>query len=225
MSTPEWDRVFLAVTDTFWPEFFHGELNSEDLDKAAAVADLVTKNGSGVEPGVTPVATGATSLSPKTDDGAGAPPATGGGLAGEATTTPAPSSPRSFELVRHVDVTGKSGTGVVVEGTQWTDGTVSIRWRGPNPSFANWPDVESLLAVHGHEGATELVWLDPWPEPGAATCRVCGCTDDAACFGGCYWVAEDLCSSCGDGPEGSAEVDDNEPEDTADASESLPEEG
>lgn len=27
-------------------------------------------------------------------------------------------------------------------------------------------------------------------------CRVCGCTDDHACPGGCYWVKEDLCSSC-----------------------------
>ena len=27
-------------------------------------------------------------------------------------------------------------------------------------------------------------------------CRVCGCTDDRACEGGCYWVEEDLCSQC-----------------------------
>ena len=27
-------------------------------------------------------------------------------------------------------------------------------------------------------------------------CRVCGCTDDHACPGGCYWVEEDLCSEC-----------------------------
>ena len=27
-------------------------------------------------------------------------------------------------------------------------------------------------------------------------CRKCGCTDDRACNGGCYWVEEDLCSSC-----------------------------
>ncbi len=27
-------------------------------------------------------------------------------------------------------------------------------------------------------------------------CRVCGCTDDHACEGGCYWVEDDLCSSC-----------------------------
>lgn len=29
------------------------------------------------------------------------------------------------------------------------------------------------------------------------TCRVCGCTDERACPGGCYWAAPGLCSSCG----------------------------
>jgi hypothetical protein len=29
-------------------------------------------------------------------------------------------------------------------------------------------------------------------------CRVCGCTDDRACPGGCFWVEPDLCSSCMD---------------------------
>lgn len=28
------------------------------------------------------------------------------------------------------------------------------------------------------------------------TCRVCGCTDDRACPGGCHWVGQDLCSAC-----------------------------
>ncbi len=35
------------------------------------------------------------------------------------------------------------------------------------------------------------------------TCRVCGCTDDNACLGGCWWVEPDLCSRC-------AEVDTQE---------------
>lgn len=35
----------------------------------------------------------------------------------------------------------------------------------------------------------------PWD---VARCRVCGCTDDAACEGGCSWASpgHDLCSSC-----------------------------
>lgn len=27
-------------------------------------------------------------------------------------------------------------------------------------------------------------------------CRICGCTDDRACLGGCSWLEEDLCSTC-----------------------------
>jgi hypothetical protein len=27
-------------------------------------------------------------------------------------------------------------------------------------------------------------------------CRVCGCTDNQACPGGCWWADEDLCSAC-----------------------------
>lgn len=32
--------------------------------------------------------------------------------------------------------------------------------------------------------------------PDERRCRVCGCTDDRACEGGCYWVADDICSAC-----------------------------
>lgn len=27
-------------------------------------------------------------------------------------------------------------------------------------------------------------------------CRVCGCSDEQPCAGGCTWVSEDLCSAC-----------------------------
>jgi len=31
-------------------------------------------------------------------------------------------------------------------------------------------------------------------------CRACGCSDDAACVGGCWWVVPgELCSTCADG--------------------------
>lgn len=32
-------------------------------------------------------------------------------------------------------------------------------------------------------------------------CRVCGCTWDHACEGGCYWVEPDLCSKCAFGED------------------------
>lgn len=34
--------------------------------------------------------------------------------------------------------------------------------------------------------------------PAPRACRVCGCTNDRACQGGCYWVERDLCSACAD---------------------------
>jgi hypothetical protein len=27
-------------------------------------------------------------------------------------------------------------------------------------------------------------------------CRNCGCSDERACEGGCWWIAADLCSEC-----------------------------
>lgn len=37
------------------------------------------------------------------------------------------------------------------------------------------------------------------------TCRICGCTDDYACPGGCYWVGWSLCSKCASGLYGELE--------------------
>ncbi|TWD83180.1 hypothetical protein FB561_4338 [Kribbella amoyensis] len=73
--------------------------------------------------------------------------------------------PRTFELVRYRDLSGVSGTGVVAEGCVFTDGSVALRWRGSNPATAVWPDLDSILAVHGHQGATEVHWLDPDASP------------------------------------------------------------
>ncbi|MET9274708.1 hypothetical protein [Kribbella sp. NPDC003557] len=71
------------------------------------------------------------------------------------------SGPRRFELVRHRDVSGVSGTGVVAEGIEWSDGTVALRWGGNYPTTTVWQDgIEALLTIHGHNGATVIRWLD-----------------------------------------------------------------
>lgn len=100
----------------------------------------------------------------QTDDGVAAP--------GEATpalaTAARPSGPvvtptrqpRTFELYRHRDISGTSGTGVVAWGTQFPDEAAALRWNGPHPSTAAWASVEDILAVHGHGGATVVRWLD-----------------------------------------------------------------
>lgn len=72
---------------------------------------------------------------------------------------------RRFVLRRHVDVSGISGTGDVADGVLWPDGSASIRWRGEHPSLVQWDRGRvSVEAIHGHAGATELVWLDAAPE-------------------------------------------------------------
>jgi hypothetical protein len=67
---------------------------------------------------------------------------------------------RLFELHRFVDVSGGiSGTGVVAEGVEFSDGKVAVRWLGETPSTVVWDSIAHARAVHGHGGATRIVWL------------------------------------------------------------------
>ncbi|WP_260606815.1 hypothetical protein [Streptomyces sp. WAC08241] len=81
--------------------------------------------------------------------------------------------PRRFHLQRTVDITGVSGTGRVADGVLWPDGTASVRWRGERPSTVHWDDIAHAEAVHGHGGATEIVWDDPEPAASDMTCPHC----------------------------------------------------
>lgn len=74
------------------------------------------------------------------------------------TRTPPP--PRRFELNRIVDHTGISGTGVVAWGVLWPDGSTVVRWRGEHGSTVVWKSMQDVEAIHGHGGATQIVWLD-----------------------------------------------------------------
>ncbi len=38
-------------------------------------------------------------------------------------------------------------------------------------------------------------------------CRVCGCTENNACPGGCSWVEPDLCSGCAEGEDDGLLID------------------
>jgi len=77
---------------------------------------------------------------------------------------------RRFVLERDVDVTGVSGTGVVAEGVEFSDGVVVLHWIGQWPSSIVHYDrgMESVVHVHGHDGRTRIVYLD---EPGEVTIR------------------------------------------------------
>lgn len=69
---------------------------------------------------------------------------------------------RRFQLHRDEDETGTSGTGVVVEGCEFTSGMVALTWlTGPDTSWCWYPSIEAVEAIHGHGGRTRVVWLDP----------------------------------------------------------------
>ena len=68
---------------------------------------------------------------------------------------------RRFQLHRDADSTGVSGTGIVVEGVEFTDGTVSMRWLSDTASTAVFAGgVDDVLTIHGHGGLTRMVYLD-----------------------------------------------------------------
>lgn len=65
-----------------------------------------------------------------------------------------------------------------------------------NPSVAL--EYFAYLQEHGYEPSEierfQLSELKQAAQEG--TCRICGCTDEEACPGGCTWVEPDLCSEC-----------------------------
>lgn len=67
---------------------------------------------------------------------------------------------RRFHIVRQKDVSGVSGTGHVAEGIQFHDGQAVISWFGRFHSVAVYPNIEGIIAIHGHDGSTTVEWLD-----------------------------------------------------------------
>lgn len=76
---------------------------------------------------------------------------------------------RRFAVKRDVDVTGISGTRTVAEGVEFDDGTVALRWRevqgphydrGVRATTVLHENITSVDALHGHNGATRIEWID-----------------------------------------------------------------
>lgn len=65
---------------------------------------------------------------------------------------------KTFKLIRKVDVSGVSGTGVVAEGVIFHDGEVALSWFGEKHCVSVWNHIEDVVAVHGHDGLTEVVY-------------------------------------------------------------------
>lgn len=60
-----------------------------------------------------------------------------------------------FVLIRHVDVTGISGTGKIAVGTQWPDGTCTMFWLNTKTTGFYW-SLEQLQEIHCYSGNAHI---------------------------------------------------------------------
>jgi hypothetical protein len=77
----------------------------------------------------------------------------------------APAGMRAFTMVRRFDASGVSGVGTVLEGIQFSTGTVVVHWLTPPPrgSIAVFDSLEQFLSIHVQphpENRTEIVFAD-----------------------------------------------------------------
>lgn len=72
---------------------------------------------------------------------------------------------RIGHLRRDEDCTGVSGCGRVAEVALFSDGCVAVHWLSEHPSTVIYNDIDAVIHIHGHNGATQVVWdvdeIDP----------------------------------------------------------------
>ena len=68
---------------------------------------------------------------------------------------------KPFYLLRHVDLTGTSGTGIVAMGAIMPSGQVFLEWVSSNHvSWNMFNNIEDVNLINGHDGNTEIVYGD-----------------------------------------------------------------
>ena len=67
---------------------------------------------------------------------------------------------RRFVLSRSKDESGVSGTGIIAEGVQFTNGQVVIHWIPQLEAVNVYANAVVLEELHGHGGLTVVEWLD-----------------------------------------------------------------
>lgn len=76
-------------------------------------------------------------------------------------TQPQEKAPSLFLLVRDVDETGVSGTGVVAKGVELASGFCLMKWVvGPARSIAVYESIGDLVTIHGHGGKTRVEYVE-----------------------------------------------------------------
>lgn len=70
---------------------------------------------------------------------------------------------KHFYLLRHEDIHGNSGTGIVAEGTIFDSGMCAMTWLSDFPTVTVFDRITTVKRLHGHEGKTEVVIEDQDP--------------------------------------------------------------
>lgn len=64
---------------------------------------------------------------------------------------------KSFYFLRHEDVNGHSGEGIVAEGVIFDSGAGALTWLTEFPTVTVFQAITDIMHLHGHEGKTEVV--------------------------------------------------------------------
>ena len=67
---------------------------------------------------------------------------------------------RIFHFQRDEDASGVSGTVIVAEGVILTNTKVVVSWLTIHKSIAIYDSLAEMIAIHGHDGRTKIVWAD-----------------------------------------------------------------
>jgi hypothetical protein len=67
---------------------------------------------------------------------------------------------KRFHLRRITDISGVSGTGLVAEGVEFSDGTVAMRWLTRVRSTCLFASMDDVQKIHSHAGATVVEWVE-----------------------------------------------------------------
>jgi len=70
---------------------------------------------------------------------------------------------KRFYLVRYEDESGVSGVGVIAEGILFSNWMCILNWLTEHRSQGIYRNPDEMMAIHGHDGRTVLVFVDDVP--------------------------------------------------------------
>lgn len=65
-----------------------------------------------------------------------------------------------FHLKRNEDESGVSGTGIVAEGVEFSNGMVAMTWLSPHRAINVYESIKTVEMLHGHEGKTQIIYQE-----------------------------------------------------------------